>query len=306
MAYSYRTESPSRTGAPSRSGTPPLYGDLTFPTGYGEGVAPYSFDPKAVGTGIGQYYTNAMAAQPGYADILRNISGVLSPQAKYEIGQGAAERGIGIGSYGGANDASGLLRALGLSSQALTDKGIDQYGKAYSAVPPINTSTLYMSPQQREQQRLEWEMQQARIASEAKIQENQLAMQEKLGRINQQTAFGTTGWQINAGREAFDINRADQARYRAIYADQAAGQMAQSNTISGQLADLASRLSGGTGGQSAWGTGPETPTALPEYWRGAAGSSGSAGGQVPYENSGADEYFAQFEEPSTDWYGYPE
>jgi hypothetical protein len=230
-------------------------------------VAPYSFDPKAVGTGIGQYYTNAMAAQPGYTDILRNISGVLSPQAKYEIGQGAAERGIGIGSYGGANDASGLLRALGLSSQGLTDKGIDQYGKAYSAVPTINTSTLYMSPEQREQIRLQWEMQQARLASDAKLQEDRLAMEERLGRISQQTTFGTTASQLNAGREVFDINRADQAKYRAIFANQAAGQMAQSDTISGQLADLASRLSGG-GESNPWTGGGGSPSdAWSEPWR---------------------------------------
>lgn len=197
------------------------------------------FNPQTVGGNIGQYYQTALSAQPGYPAILRNISGVLSPEAKYAIGQGAAERGIGIGSYGGGNDATALLRALGLSSMALTDKGLQQYGAAYSAVPTLNPATQFLSPSDRAQLEAQARLQSERLAAEAAMQKERLASTEKVAGWGEQT-------------------RMYQLREEGNWAQQK-----RTDT----LAQLAARLSGG--GPATGGTTAARGGGAPVVWTGS-------------------------------------
>ena len=184
-------------------------GGGTFP-----GAGQDQFDPELVGGQIGQYYGTALQGQPTFEPILRNISGVVAPDVKRQIGQAAAERGVGIGSYGGANDASGFLRALGLTSQQLTNTGIDQYLRSYSAVPQLRPESLFVSPTDRQQMNLRWAENQANI--QAALQRQRESEEGALERANiqQGTAFGTAriGARSQADRLAAEQAQAAQNR----------------------------------------------------------------------------------------------
>lgn len=204
----------------------------------GLGEAPYAFNPQTVGGNIGQYYTAALAEQPGYPAILRNIAGMLSPEEKYAIGQGAAERGIGIGSYGAGNDATALLRALGLTSRALTEKGLQQYGAAYSAVPALSPATQFLSPSDRAQIEAQARLQSERLAAEAALQKERLASGEKVAGWGESTRM----YGLRAEERWAEVNRADK------------------------LAALEQRLTGKGTGTSATGI---TTGGTPVVWRGS-------------------------------------
>lgn len=228
---------------------------------------PYKFDPALVGTDIAQYYTTALAGQPGYTDILRNIEGVLGPDLKRQLAQTAAERGVGIGSYGGANDASSLLRALGLTSLDLTNKGLEQYRQAYAAVPTLSPTSLFITPTDQATLNQRWALAMAEIqAADRRAREAQAAA-ERLARINQETSYGVSGAQLAAARQQADINRQDRDRLRAE-------QLANLNRYWGNTGVS------GTGGamDDRWYSGTNTeidqPATLPAWWGQGGGSTG--------------------------------
>lgn len=167
------------------------------------GTAPYpgnleafDYDPNAVGGGVAKYYGNVMQGMPTYDPIMRNISGRLQPDTTRQIAQAAAERGVGIGSYGGANDASAMLRALGLTSQQLTNQGIQQYGQAMATVPALRPESLFITPTDRSRMNLQWATSQAEInAAMARQRAADKAALER-SKISQETAFGTTGMNV--------------------------------------------------------------------------------------------------------------
>lgn len=170
----------------------------------GSDPALYKFDPLAVGEDVGRYYTSALSEQPGYQQIVRNIRGVLSPETRYNVGQAAAEYGVGIGSYGSPAQYTKLLKDIGLDTNALQNLGLQQYLAAYGAVPGINPADLYISAPQREQYNLQWQSQlEAQRASLQQIRE-QIANQQKLAEMGQATQFGITGMNIAAGERAFN------------------------------------------------------------------------------------------------------
>lgn len=159
----------------------------------------FAFDPDVVGGGVAQFYGTALGAQPTFDPIMRNISGVLAPDVKRGIAQAAAERGIGIGSYGGANDASAMLRALGLTSQALTNTGVEQYRQAYATVPQLDPESLFITPTDLQQMNLAWSTNEANniaamarqaAADRAALERAELSSSTSLGlgRMQQQTA----------------------------------------------------------------------------------------------------------------------
>jgi len=154
------------------------------------------YDPNAVGGGVAKYYGNVMQGMPTFEPIMRNISGVLQPDTKRQIGQAAAERGVGIGSYGGANDATAMLRALGLTSQQLTDQGIQQYNQSMAAVPALSPTSLFVTPTDRSKMKLQWATSQAEInaAIQRQRESDRAAMQR--AELGQETTFGVTGANI--------------------------------------------------------------------------------------------------------------
>lgn len=182
----------------------------------------YLFDPLLVGSDVGQYYTAALSDQPGYTAILRNIAGIVAPDVKRQIAQTAAERGVGIGSYGGANDASGLLRALGLTSMDLTNKGLEQYQKAYSAVPTLAPTSLFVTPTDRARLAQELQLTMARLNQEARQAELDRQARERLARISQETAYGTTGAQLAASYYGLQASRLDRDAANQARLDQIA------------------------------------------------------------------------------------
>lgn len=269
-------------GASTRTGYDANFGYNLETPDWLNAIGGPAFNPQQVGSDIGQYYTAAMAEQPGYAAILRNIKGVLSPEATYAIGQGAAERGIGIGSYGGANDATALLRALGTSSQALTNLGLQQYGAAYSAVPTLQPTSTFVTPTDRSNMLLQWRMQQERLAQAAAEAEADRRLREKLSR-----------WGIESEQSQFwgRLN----AEERWAQANQAATEAYRQDQLARELGNLTAQLGGGYSGGvlGGYGTRTEAPVATEPPWYqmssfpivpggGEGGGSGSIySGQAP-------------------------
>lgn len=229
---------------------------------------PYKFDPALVGSDIAEYYTTALAGQPGYTDILRNIEGVLGPDLKRQLAQTAAERGVGIGSYGGANDASALLRALGLTSLDLTNKGLEQYNKAYSAVPTLAPTSLFITPTDQANINQRWALAMAEIQAQDRRAREAAAAAERLARINQETSYGVTGANLAAARYAADVNRSDRDRLRSealANLDRYWGGTGVSGTGGGAVSD---RWYSGTN------TEIDQPATLPAWWGQGGGSTG--------------------------------
>ena len=137
-------------------------------------------DPYGIGTGIGQYYQGALAQDPRMAAINRNMSGQVAPDVRNQLAQAAAERGVGIGSYGSGNDQSALLRALGLTSMDLTNKGLGQYGEAYSQVPQLKPGELFVNPTDEANMATQQRLQTERLNSAAGLQAGQIASTERM------------------------------------------------------------------------------------------------------------------------------
>lgn len=232
-------------------------GGATFP-----GAGEDQFDPEIVGGELGQYYGTVLQNQPTFEPIMRNISGVVAPDVKRQIGQAAAERGVGIGSYGGANDASGFLRALGLTSQQLTNTGIEQYRQAFATVPQLRPESLFVSPTDRQQMNLRWAQNQAEIQAALQRQrEGDRAALER-AQLGQQTAFGTSRIQANTAA----------AR---LAAEQAQAERNRQDTLENQArrrADAAAQAELNRQAAAAWYGGQQDPYGAPTITPGGGGS----------------------------------
>ena len=201
------------------------------------GVATYN-NPSGIGSSIGSYYSGALANDPRLPAINRNISGQIAPDVRNMLAQSAAERGIGIGSYGGGNDQSSLLRALGLTSMDLTNKGVGQYGEAYSQVPALNPTSLFINPTDQAQMALNQQLQSQRIASE-----QMMASQSINAAAGRQAGQLAASSQDSAAQRAQEQAQFDQKRKDALSA------LSSSNS---RLQGIIDRNSGGgTGGRSA-------------------------------------------------------
>ena len=221
----------------------------TYNNDSASGTAPYpgnpeafSYDPTRVGGGVAQYYGTVTSALPTFEPIQRNIAGIVSPEEKRLVGQAAAERGIGIGSYGGGNDLTAYLRAMGTTSRELTNKGIEQYGRMMATVPALSPTSLFITPSQLSQMNLQWATSQADIA--AGIQRQQMSDRAALERaqLQQETAYGTArigqagqtqrqAAQLAAEADIAAAQRADWNAYQASRAQRSA--LAQNYGVGG-------------------------------------------------------------------------
>jgi hypothetical protein len=190
------------------------------PTTPAAGRAPYpgnpetfSYDPNAVGGGVAQYYNLALAGQPTFEPIMRNISGIPNPMVAAEVAQQAAERGVGIGSYGGPNDATAYLRALGLTGQALQDIGIEQYRQAYATVPQLSPTSLFISPTDLSQMNLQWNLNEADIV--AAMARQRAADEAAMARARLAASTQTTLQRENISAQNYwaSVNRSDTQAY---------------------------------------------------------------------------------------------
>jgi hypothetical protein len=226
----------------------------------GSATAPYpgnpqafAYDPDVVGGGVAQYYGNVTSSLPTFAAIQRNIAGIPSPGERAIIGQQAAERGVGIGSYGGANDATAYLRALGLTSRDLTREGIEQYGKTMATIPALNPESLFITPTAQAGMNLEWATSQADInAAMARQRASDAAALER-ARIAQQTSYGTTGMQL-ASQERI---AAGQRTAAEAYNQQRMAELNAAQQRQAQVSALANQY--GVGGYDPWGGGVAAP-----------------------------------------------
>ena len=150
----------------------------------------FGFDSERVAGGVARYYGGVSSSLPTFDPIQRNIAGRVSPEELRLVGQRAAERGIGIGSYGGGNDETAYLRATGTTSRALTNLGIEQYGQQMSTIPGLSPDSLFINPTNLASMNLQWAQSQAEQA--AALERQQAGDRAALERSNvgQQTSLG--------------------------------------------------------------------------------------------------------------------
>lgn len=231
-------------------------GTTTTPTGQ---TVPGGVNTLDIGAKIGQYHTGALSDDPRMPQINRNLAGVLDPAIARNLAQASAERGVGIGSYGGGNDLTAYLRALGLTQADLQNQGVAQYGQAVTTLPQLSPATLFVSPYQSAAMNLERELSQNQLA-------NQLTIARERNAIDL-SGLAVGERQAAAGRDQaayqFGVNRADAQAYSA----------ANKQAIDAIIA----RNSGGAGGATSTGSSSgiwygtaATPSAAPtgDIWAG--------------------------------------
>lgn len=117
------------------------------------------------------------------------LRGEVPEDVKYNLGRAAAERGVATGNVYGANSNAAYLRALGLESVGLMNKGQEQLTGAYArnpAAPLFDPSTLLITPLDREK---------LRIAEEnARLEAERTAALQAEAAARQMTAFNAMNW----------------------------------------------------------------------------------------------------------------
>lgn len=106
----------------------------------------YYPNPATLGNAASSYVNTALGGYPGFANIQSNLAGTLAPDVKRNIYQAAAERGIGIGSYGSPNVDANLLRSIGLTSADLQARGQQELTSAIGALPRFDLGSQYVAP----------------------------------------------------------------------------------------------------------------------------------------------------------------
>lgn len=204
----------------------PVGGGAGTGTGTGTGAGGSSpFNPLVQGQQVDDYMRRALANDPRMTGINQNLSGRIAPDVLRQIQQSGAERGVGTGSYGGGNDTSSMLRALGLTSMDLTNKGIGQYGDAYNSVPKVNVGDLFESESARQAREAQQRLQTERLQQDT---QNQQANRDL-------SLYG------------FNVNRGDTI----------SGKNATAAAMDAMIARLGGL--GGGGGGNAWGGTNYTP-----------------------------------------------
>lgn len=274
-------------------------------------MANYNVATAPIGADISNYYQAALSNDPRMAGINRNLSGQVAPDVKRQMAQAAAERGIGIGSYGAGNDQSAYLRALGLTSMGLTNQGIGQYSEAYNSVPKLSPSDLFVSSstqagleQQRalaaQDEKLKRDLLSQELASKSQLQRDALTAE-----ANRQSLSLSSNERMQANALGQDA-----AQFNANRTDTASGAAATNAKLQGML----NRLSGGsaTGGSSGTsyssGGSPQAGSQSGYNWAnpGAAQSGGlqNYGGlQGDYFDTGGGNSSISYSNQPTEYYG---
>jgi hypothetical protein len=171
-------------------------------TGTGTGAGGSSpFNPLVQGQQVDDYMRRALANDPRMTGINQNLSGRIAPDVLRQIQQSGAERGVGIGSYGGGNDTSSMLRALGLTSMDLTNKGIGQYGDAYNSIPKVNVGDLFESEGARQAREAQQRLQTERLQQETQNQQANRDLSLNAFNVNRGDTLSNNA-RINAGMDA--------------------------------------------------------------------------------------------------------
>lgn len=131
-------------------------------------------------------YDEMMATASG--DILSNLRGQVPADVLNELAQGSAERGIATGVSGSANAGAQYLKALGLTSIGLQDKGQQQLTSAIQRTPTsplFNVASQLVSPNDEQAARMAANMYAAapnpRAAGEEAIRNAQAAIRAGAG-----------------------------------------------------------------------------------------------------------------------------
>ena len=151
--------------------------------------APTFTAPTAGQLGADQaaYYENALGGYAGMPVIESQLRGQLAPDVLAQIYQAGAERGIATGGAGSPNANAAMMRALGITSQQLQQKGLENLNAAYGNFEKLNP--LGISAQQLQawstvtQQLGETDRQKLSQAFQEKLQANDQAFRLKLDQI---------------------------------------------------------------------------------------------------------------------------
>jgi hypothetical protein len=128
---------------------------------------------------------------------------------------------VGIGSYGGGNDQTAMLRALGLTSMDLKDKGVSQYGDFYKSIPSLNPESLFVSPTeqakmnlQRElttsEQKASWDRLQSQIAATANLSDKERAATLHLAQLGFQNKAYLQDQELAAAKAQYEYQAKTQ------------------------------------------------------------------------------------------------
>lgn len=149
------------------------------------GALPGAPSPTDLAKQATGYTTGVYVGSPFYKNIEALKAGIVPSDVKTQLTQAAAERGVGIGSYGGPQTESSLLRALGLTSLGLQEQAIKDYATVIGAAPGLNLQTLYETPSQKAAREQEAEL--ARLAREQGLTLEQ--MREQYGLLQSREAM---------------------------------------------------------------------------------------------------------------------
>lgn len=167
------------------------------------------------------------------ANIGSALSGALPADVIYQIGQRAAERGVGTGSPHGANTNADYLRAIGLNSLQLQNTGQDWLTAALArnpAAPIFDPSKLLITPTQATGFGLDqanFQLAQQRQQTEIANANAQRQLQSDLANASNQLERDRLVWQYEQNRlnreNALRIAEMEAATRRAGYGRGAGG-----------------------------------------------------------------------------------
>jgi hypothetical protein len=160
----------------------------------GLGAANASAAQAAVGAGL-PGYGGLLTKSSG--DISSDLSGTVSPDVWAAIQQGAAERGIATGSPGSANANTAMLRALGLTSDALKTRGQQELSAAVARTPtgpPVDASRFAVTPDQEQEAAYMQSLMRAAPNPTLKAQAEMDALMKQIGAGQAATGGGTRPW----------------------------------------------------------------------------------------------------------------
>lgn len=290
------------------------------PTSSWNSVAPTSswnpgtpdINTAMVGDKIGQYYTGALANDPRMPLIRRNQAGQLDPGIMRGIEQAAAERGVGIGSYGSANASTNLLRTLGLSKYALQNEGNTQYSEAMRTVPNLNPESLFISPTNQAEQRLRLQVAADEQRSMRERLEYEVQAKERMQTADLAAAMARQNASLSSQASLQQSALSSQERMQGNQLGQSSYQFGvnRGDTLSGvaatnkRLDQMLEQWKGGTGGStsgsqptSIYGTLEQSqPTAQTSWWNVPNYNQQPAGGgdygwENDFMDAGGGDYF---------------
>jgi hypothetical protein len=178
----------------------------------------------------------------------------------------------------------------------LTNKGVGQYGEAYSQVPALNPTSLFINPTDQAQMDLQKLMQTQSLNSQAAIQAANRASQERM----QGNSLAASGSQFSRSMDASQ-KRFDQERKDALDAMSSSNNRLQGiidrNSGGGTGSGYGSGYGSGSGGGSSyswgnWGSQPTIQSVDPGYYGSSSGYNAEDAANAAWAADYGQDYYA--------------